>query len=91
MNKGYIYPFKITITDPELANVLRIVSQRRSAKLPNKKVAIRAGFALQPIRKDIHIGPDSKIKRSLISLLPDMDLECKPRSNGYDFIFKHIF
>ena len=91
MSKGTLYPFRVRIKDPELATVLKMVSQRRAAKIKTPSIARKAGHKLKPIRKDVFIGSDNRYYRSFISLPPELDLECIPKGKGYDFIFKNIF
>ena len=91
MAKGGLYPFRIRVTDPELANVLIMVNNRRAAKIPKPGLARMAGQKLKPIRKDIFIGCDNRHYKSFIALPPELDLEFIPKGKGYDFIFKNIF
>jgi len=91
MGKGFIYPFKVRINDPDLAGVLKMVSTRRSAIIPNIKTAQRAGIKLKPIRRDVFIGSDNRYYKSVIALNPKFDLEFVKKGKGYDFVFKSIF
>jgi len=85
------YPYRIHIRDPELSTLLKLISKRRSVKIPNKSIAIKLGKKLRPIRKDIFIGFDERNSHSFFSLEPKLDLEFLEIGKGYDFIFKNIF
>ena len=91
MAKGNIYPFRVRINDPELAQVLIMVNKRRATKIPNPGTARRAGLKLKPIRKDVFIGCDNRHYKSFIALPPELDLDIIKKGKGYDFIFKNIF
>ena len=88
--KNNQYPYRIRINDPELVNVLKIVSVKRSARIPNKQVAIKMGKKLKPVRRDVFLGFDNRYYRSFIGLPPNLDLEYIPVGKGYDFIFKTL-
>ena len=91
MGKGGLYPFRIRVSDPELANVLKLMSRCRAVQIPNSSVARKAGIKLRPIRRDVFIGTDNRYYKSFISLPPELDLEYVPKGKAYDFIFKSIF
>ena len=91
MSKGSLYPFRVRIKDPDLAQVLKMVSERRASSIKKPGTARKAGHKLKPIRKDIFIGHDNRYYRSFISLPPEIDLECLPKGKAYDFIFKNTF
>ena len=91
MGKGSLYPYRVRINDPQLAQVLLMVNKRRIAKIPTIKTSQRAGQKLKPIRKDIIIGNDRRYNKNFIALPPELDLDFIPKGNAYDFIFRNIF
>jgi hypothetical protein len=86
-----MYPFKVQTFDPELQRVLRILGDRRAARMPNRAISIRLGVELSEIRSDIFIGFDKKFTRSFIALSPGVDLDIQEHNNYLDAIFKKIF
>jgi len=89
-----MYPYRIRIVDPELANLLKALSKSRAVQIPNISLAIKAGKKLKNIRKDVFIGTDNRHYKSCISLPPDLSLDFKPaygKKKGYDFTFKPFF
>lgn len=89
-----MYPYRIRVTDPELANLLKALSKSRAVKISNVGLAIKAGRKLKPIRKDVFIGTDNRHYKSVISLPTDLILDFKPaygKKKGYDFTFKPFF
>ena len=89
-----MYPYRVRVTDPELANLLKALSVNRAVKIPNVSLAIKAGRKLKPIRKDVFIGTDNRYYKSVISLPIDLKLDFKPaygKKKGFDFIFKPFF
>ena len=89
--KGSIYPFKIRIKDPILANTFKMLSQKRAVKIPNKQIAIRIGKKLKPVRRDIFLGFDNRYYRSFLALPPNFDMDFTVNGEVYDFIIKPIF
>ena len=89
-----MYPYRIRIVDPELANLLKGLSKSRAVKIPNVGMAIKLGKKLKPIRKDVFIGTDNRYYKSCISLPPNLYLDFKPayaKKKGFDFTFKPFF
>ncbi|GAG93171.1 unnamed protein product [marine sediment metagenome] len=89
MARGSLYPFKIRIKEPDLIPLYKLLSERRAVRIPDKQTSIKIGCKLSPIRQDVFLGPDSKYRRSFLSLPPELDLIAIPCGKAYDFIFKY--
>ena len=85
------YPFHVRIYDPDLCNVLKIMSKKRVVKIPEKDIARRISRKLKPIREDIYIGNDRGYGRSFIGISPDIDIDFEEFERYSDFIFKTLF
>ena len=88
--KGSIYPFKIRIQDPVLANTLKILSKRRAVKVVDVTMANKIKKKLKPVRRDIFWGPDRRYSRSFIALDPKFDMDFTFDDGIYVFEIKPI-
>lgn len=89
--KGRIYPFKIRIRDPELANTFKILCQKRVVKIPDMSTASKVRAKIKPIRRDIFWGTDRRYYRNFIALPPNLSMDFELNGKNYDFIIKPIF
>jgi len=84
----------IRVSTPDLVDVFKKLSHNRVALLNNKKIAIKTGIKLKPIRSDIFIGMDKKYYRSFVALPPGFSISFKQtyrnKDNSWDFIFNYL-
>jgi len=86
-----MYPFKITINDPELGLILQRLQHNHSVRIPSRAVSNKLTWKLRPIRPDIVLGPDSRYRETHLSLSEGMDIEVFKKGNRFDIIFKKLF
>lgn len=86
-----MYPYKIRIDDSDLQKIIRILSNKRVAKVPDRTTSIKLGLKLLDIRQDIYMGFDEKYARSFIGLAPEIECDIEEHGKRLDAIFKRIF
>jgi hypothetical protein len=86
-----MYPYKLNVSDQDLQKVLRMLSSKRAAKIPDRTTSIKLGIHLCDIRQDIYMGSDEKYARSFIALAPEIELSIDEHGKRLDAIFKRIF
>jgi len=84
--KGEVFPFKIRVKDPELNMVFQRLAKDRAASIKDRRIAIRIGCKLKPIRRNIWLGSDRKYDRTFIALPPGLELETQKKY----FVFKWL-
>jgi len=70
------YPYKKTITDPQMLKIFHRVQKHRNAPIYDKSMSKKLGWAVKPIRKDVRITRDYSFDdASFIHLGEGVDLK----------------
>jgi len=86
-----MYPYTLRTSDPDIQNILKLLSVNRVAKVPSKTTSIKLGMELRDIRDDIYMGSDRKLDRAFIALAPELELCIEEHGTRIDAIFKRLF